>query len=157
MIRAPFDGRASLSDVNAGDLVNETRTQLVSVVQVDPIEVEVALSTEDSEAVRAALKENRAFIQTLDTQGQPVRKATIDKLDNRSDPRTAHRLIRAWLPNADERYRPGEFVRTQVQVGTEERLLVPTLALSAQLDQRIVWRVRTTARMTARTRERRPR
>ena len=63
VIRAPFDGRSSLSDVNVGDHVNENTTQLVSVVQVDPIEVQVALSSEDSEAVRAALKENRAFIQ----------------------------------------------------------------------------------------------
>ncbi|TNC12307.1 efflux RND transporter periplasmic adaptor subunit [Methylobacterium terricola] len=141
VIRAPFDGRSSLSDVNLGDHVNENTTQLVSVVQVDPIEVQVALSTEDSEAVRAALKEDRAFIQTLDIQGKPERKATIYKLDNRFDPRTARRLVRAWLPNADERYLPGEFVRTRVQVGTEERLLVPTVALSAQLDQRIVWRV----------------
>ncbi|MCF4125075.1 efflux RND transporter periplasmic adaptor subunit [Methylobacterium sp. SyP6R] len=141
VIRAPFDGRSSLSDVNVGDHVNANATQLVSVVQVDPIEVQVALSAEDSEAVRAALRESRAFIRTLDAQGRPERKATISKLDNRFDPRTARRLIRAWLPNADERYLPGEFVRTQVQVGTEERLLVPTVALSAQLDQRIVWRV----------------
>ncbi|MGX7707652.1 efflux RND transporter periplasmic adaptor subunit [Methylobacterium sp. Gmos1] len=141
VIRAPFDGRSSLSDVNVGDHVNENATQLVSVVQVDPIEVQVALSGEDSEAVRAVLKENRAFIQTLDAQGHPERKATIYKLDNRFDPRTARRLVRAWLPNADERYLPGEFVRTQVQVGQEERLLVPTVALSSQLDQRIVWRV----------------
>ncbi|TGD97950.1 efflux RND transporter periplasmic adaptor subunit [Methylobacterium nonmethylotrophicum] len=141
VIRAPFDGRSSLSDVNVGDHVNENATQLVSVVQVDPIEIQVALSAEDSEAVRAALKENRAFLQALDVQGKPERKATIYKLDNRFDPRTARRLVRAWLPNADERYLPGEFVRTQVQVGTEERLLVPTVALSAQLDQRIVWRV----------------
>ncbi|KMO36068.1 RND transporter MFP subunit [Methylobacterium variabile] len=141
VIRAPFDGRSSLSDVNVGDHVNENTTQLVSVVQVDPIEVQVALSSEDSEAVRAALKENRAFIQVLDSQGRPERKATIYKLDNRFDPRTARRLVRAWLPNADERYLPGEFVRTQVEVGTQERLLVPTVALSSQLDQRIVWRV----------------
>ncbi|OAS18754.1 efflux RND transporter periplasmic adaptor subunit [Methylobacterium platani] len=141
VIRAPFDGRSSLSDVNVGDHVNANATQLVSVVQVDPIEVQVALSTEDSEAVRAALKEDRAFIRTLDAQGRPERRATLYKLDNRFDPRTARRLVRAWLPNADERYLPGEFVRTQVQVGTQERLLVPTVALSAQLDQRIVWRV----------------
>lgn len=141
VIRAPFDGRSSLSDVNVGDNVNANATQLVSVVQVDPIEVQVALSAEDSEAVRAALKENRAFIRILDSQGKPERKATLYKLDNRFDPRTARRLVRAWLPNADERYLPGEFVRTQVQVGTQERLMVPTIALSSQLDQRIVWRV----------------
>ncbi|GJD48295.1 Multidrug resistance protein MdtA [Methylobacterium crusticola] len=141
VISAPFDGRASLSDVNVGDLVNENATQLVSVVQVDPIEVQVALSAEDSEAVRAALKADHAAVAVLDARKAAERKATIYRLDNRFDPRTARRLVRAWLPNADERYLPGEFVRTRVQVGTEERLLVPTIALAAQLDQRIVWAV----------------
>jgi RND family efflux transporter MFP subunit len=141
VIRAPFDGRASISDVNIGDLVNENTSQLVSVVQVDPIEVQVALSSEDSEAVRGALADGKASIAVLSANGQEERQAEIYRLDNRFDPRTARRLVRAWLSNGDERYLPGQFVRTRVQVGTEERLLVPTVALSAQLDQRIVWSV----------------
>ncbi|MFE1600679.1 efflux RND transporter periplasmic adaptor subunit [Methylobacterium sp. ID0610] len=140
VIRAPFDGRSSLSDVNVGDLVTENTTQLVSVVQVDPIEVQVALSAEDSEAVRTALSKGRASLSVLD--GQTARRAEIDRLDNRFDPRTARRLVRARLANADERYLPGEFVRTRVEIGDAETLLVPTVALSAQLDQRIVWALR---------------
>jgi hypothetical protein len=57
-----------------------------------------------------------------------------------SRPIEARRLVRAWLENG-ERFLPGEFVRTRVQVGTEERILVPTVALSSLLDQRIVYAI----------------
>ncbi|WP_407519398.1 efflux RND transporter periplasmic adaptor subunit [Methylobacterium oryzisoli] len=141
VIRAPFDGRSSLSEVNVGDLVTENATQLVSVVQTQPIEVQIALSAEDSEAVRRALEAEKAFVEVIGGASEPERRAEIYRLDNRFDPRTARRLVRARLANADERFLPGEFVRARVQVGTEEKLLVPTIALSSQLDQRIVWTV----------------
>ncbi len=151
VIRAPIDGRSSLSLTNIGDMVIENQTRLVSVVQVNPIDVQMALSSEDAEAVRVAQAEKRAKVQLLDVQREPVREATIYRLDNRFDPRTGRRLIQAWLDNADERYLPGRFVRARIEVGRQERLLVPTIALSAQLDQQVVWTVddQNTVHMTA--------
>ncbi|GJE27283.1 efflux RND transporter periplasmic adaptor subunit [Methylobacterium organophilum] len=141
VVRAPFDGRSSLSLVNIGDMVIENQTRLASVVQVDPIDVQMALSAEDAEAVRVALAEDRARVQLLDLRHRPVREARIYKLDNRFNPRTGRRLIQALVENGDERYLPGRFVRARVEVGQQERLLVPTVALSAQLDQQVVWTV----------------
>ena len=141
VIRAPFDGRSSLSLANIGDMVIENQTHLVSVVQVNPIDVQMALSSEDAEAVRVAQGEGRVKVQLLDVGREPVREATIYRLDNRFDPRTGRRLIQAWLDNADERYLPGRFVRSRIEVGRQDRLLVPTIALSAQLDQQVVWTV----------------
>lgn len=140
-VNAPFDGRASLSPVNVGDLVTENQTNLVSVVQVDPIDVQMALSSEDSEVVRRAMREGEVTVQLLDDRREPVREATIYKLDNRFDPRTARRLVQAKVENGDERYLPGQFVRARIEVGQEDKLLVPTIALSSQLDQQIVWTV----------------
>ncbi len=140
-VRAPFSGRAGLSDVNVGDLVTANTTDLVSVVQTDPIDVQVALSAADSAAVQRAMEAGGASVTVLEGASHPEREARIYKLDNRFDPGTARRLVRAWLENGDERFLPGEFVRTRVQVGTEERILVPTVALSSLLDQRIVYTV----------------
>jgi RND family efflux transporter MFP subunit len=140
-VRAPFAGRASLSDVNIGDLVTANTTDLVSVVQTDPIDVQVALSAADSAAVQRAMESGEAFVTVLEDVSHPERKARIYKLDNRFDPSTARRLVRAWLENGDERFLPGEFVRTRVRVGEEERVLVPTLALSSLLEQRIVYTI----------------
>lgn len=139
VITAPFDGRASLSNVNIGDLVTENKTELVSVVQTDPIDLQMALSAEDSEAIRVALKDAAVTVMLLDERNNPVREATIYQLDNRFDPRTARRLVRARVENADERLLPGQFMRARIQVGTQERLLVPTIALSSQLAQRVVY------------------
>lgn len=143
VVRAPFDGRSSLSLVNLGDLVIENQTNLVSVVQVDPIDVQMALSSEDSEAVRKSLTQGNGnvTVRLLDVRRNPEREAKIYRLDNRFDPRTGRRLIQAALENKDERYLPGRFVRARVEVGRQERLLVPTVALSAQLDQQVVWTV----------------
>lgn len=140
-IRAPFDGRVSLSTINIGDTVIKDQTKLVSVVQIDPIDLQVALSAEDAEAVRAAMADGKAKVSLLDSDGKPEREATIYKLDNRFDPRTARRLVRALVHNKDGRYLPGQFVRARVETGTKERILVPTLALSTQLDQQIVYAV----------------
>lgn len=139
VVNAPFDGRASLSIVNPGDLVIENQTQLVTVVQLDPIDVQMALSSEDSEALREAMQKGPVTVEVLDEAGKPMRDAKVYQLDNRFDPRTARRLVRALLPNTDERFLPGQFIRARVKTGTEEKLLVPTIALSARLAQQIVY------------------
>lgn len=141
VVTAPFDGRAGLSDVNVGDLVTENQTDLVTVVETDPIDAQVALSAEDSEAVREALPKGAVHTTLIDAQGKAVRDAEIYKLDNRFDPRTARRLVRARVTNADERFLPGQFVRVRIETGQEKRLLVPTVALTAQLAQQVVYTV----------------
>ena len=47
--------------------------------------------------------------------------------------------MRARIANSDERFLPGQFVRLKIRTGTERKLLVPTIALSAQLAQQIVY------------------
>ncbi len=101
-----FDGRASLSGINIGDLVTANATNLVSVVQIDPIDVQVALSTDDSKAVRAAMQGGGAALTVLGDDDEPGREAKVYKLDNRFDPATARRLIGAKLANADGLYLP---------------------------------------------------
>ncbi|MCJ2013626.1 efflux RND transporter periplasmic adaptor subunit [Methylobacterium sp. J-076] len=147
VVNAPFDGRASLSTINPGDLVIENQTHLVSVVQLDPIDIQMALSSEDSEAVRTAMKTGGVTVSVLGEDGTPVREAKIYQLDNRFDPRTARRLVRALMPNDDERFLPGQFVRASIRTGTQEKLLVPTAALDSQLAQQIVYAVDATGKV----------
>jgi multidrug efflux system membrane fusion protein len=78
-------------------------------------------------------------VTILDDKGEPVREAEVYQLDNRFDPRTDRRLVRARIANSDERFLPGQFVRVKLRTGTERKLLVPTIALSAQLAQQIVY------------------
>lgn len=139
IVNAPFDGRASLSTINPGDLLIENQTQLVSVVQLDPIDIQMALSSEDSETIRAAMKGGSVTVAVLDAEGKTVREARIYQLDNRFDPRTVRRLVRALMPNTDERFLPGQFVRAKIQTGMKDRLLIPTVSLDAQLAQQIVY------------------
>lgn len=141
VIRAPFAGRAGLTDVDVGDLVSADQTSLVTVAQLDPIEVQIAVSSDDMDAVRAGVAGGRQprFL-LLRSDGTPMgREAQITKLDNRFNPRTARLLVRAALPNPNRDLLPGDFVRVRIETGTRKRVLVPTVALSTRLNQRIVY------------------
>ncbi|WP_237479352.1 efflux RND transporter periplasmic adaptor subunit [Lichenibacterium dinghuense] len=143
-VRAPFTGQAGLTDVNVGDLANADQTQLVSLAQTDPIQVQVALSASDVDALRSAMAEGRKpDVQLLGADGQPSGKtATVEQFDNAFNPRTSRLNVRAGLPNPDGSLVPGQFLRIRLTVGTRQRLLVPTKALSAELNQQIVYAVK---------------
>ncbi|MFC0409333.1 efflux RND transporter periplasmic adaptor subunit [Roseomonas elaeocarpi] len=141
VIRAPFDGRTGITDIVPGDLVSADTTALVTVAQMDPIEIQVALSSDDLRALTAAQGRNeQAKILLLGADGKPNgREAEVVKIDNRFNPRTARSLVRSRLGNADASLTPGDFVRVQVQAGQRDRILVPSVALATRLNQRIVY------------------
>lgn len=140
-VRAPFTGRAGLTDVNAGDLANADQTQLVTLAQTDPIQVQVALSASDVAAVKSAMAAGREpEVQILGEDGEPSgRVARVEQFDNAYNPRTSRLKVRAGLPNPDDSLSPGQFLRVRLRVGTQEKLLVPTTALATELNQRIVY------------------
>ena len=76
------------------------------MVQVDPSHLQVALSADDAKSVRQTMADGKANVALLDSEGKLEREATNYKLDNRFDPRTARRLVRALVHNKDGRYLP---------------------------------------------------
>jgi RND family efflux transporter MFP subunit len=143
-VQAPFDGRAGITDVNVGDVVTASTSRLVGLARIDPIDVQVALSSADLAAVRAATAAGHTpDFQLVDANGKATgRTARIYQYDDTVDPSTARLLVRATMPNPDASLVPGDFVRVRLRTGTEQRLLVPTVALSSDLDQQIVFAVK---------------
>lgn len=143
-VRAPFDGRAGITDVNVGDVVTANQSRLVGLASQDPIDVQVAVSTEDLTTIRDATSRGEApKLELLDDRGRPTgRQATIDEYDDSADPRTARLLVRARMANPKHDIAPGEFLRVRIGIGEQRKLLVPTVALSSDLDQQIVFAVR---------------
>lgn len=142
-VKAPFDGQAGITDVNVGDVVTANQSNLIGLASLDPIDVQVALSTSDLQAVRDAIAAGRepAF-QIMGSDGKPTgRVATIREFDDSANPRTARLLVRARMDNPRHDIAPGDFLRVRVQVGEHKRLLVPTTALSSDLDQQVVYKV----------------
>ena len=102
-VNAPFTGQAGITNVNVGDLAVADQTELVSLAQLDPIQIQVALSSADVVRVRAALAGGQQpDIALLGADGEPNgRVAEINEFDNQYNPRTARLLVRARLPNPD--------------------------------------------------------
>ncbi|MBS0001633.1 MAG: efflux RND transporter periplasmic adaptor subunit [Thioalkalivibrio sp.] len=139
-IRAPIDGRIGLSRYTVGNLVGPEAGVLATVVQLDPIDVQLPLPQ------RELLEYRRAV---LDHGGDPAavmvhlrladgsrygQGGTVDFVDVTVDPGTDSVLVRSRLPNPDGLLVPGQFVTVILEIGEPETaLLVPQSSL--QMDQ----------------------
>lgn len=143
-VRAPYDGRTGITNVNVGDLVMADQSNLVRLIQLNPIRIQVALSQPDAQAVQAALASGGTpELEIVDPDGKiEHRTARIREVDNQFDVTTARLLVRAVVDNADFRLVPGEFLHVRLTTGTQHELVVPSRALFTQLDQHLVYLIK---------------
>ncbi len=127
-VLAPFDGLVARRHVSQGEYV-APGSALVDLVALDPIEVSFHVTEIDSARVsvggsldlRVATYPNESF------QGRVI------SLSPGVDPRTRMLRVRAIVPNADGRLRPGFFAR--VDLGISERDGVATIPEDAVLQR----------------------
>lgn len=139
-ISAPIDGRIGLSRYTVGNLVGPEAGALATLVQLDPIDVQLPLPQ------RELLEYRRAV---LDRGGDPAAVTVhlrladgsrygeggqVDFVDVTVDPGTDSVLVRSRLPNPDGLLVPGQFATVILEIGEPEAaLLVPQSSL--QMDQ----------------------
>jgi membrane fusion protein, multidrug efflux system len=124
-IRAPFDGRISIRQVELGQVVSQG-TPIASLQSVTPIHADFWLP-------------QQALAQLH--RGQPVRLRTdafpdsawdgdVTTINPEVDPTTRNFRVRATFPNADGRLRPGMFGNVDV-LSSEQRpvLTIPATAV----------------------------
>lgn len=136
-IAAPISGIAARAEKSVGSLVSVSDALLGRIVLTDPIWVRFSLS----EAEYMPLKGQRgAAVRLLAADGTPL--APAGKL-NYAAPGVDARLgtvgLRAEFANPGLAILPGQFVRAQVQVGTERAWLVPQAAVQAGEQGKFVW------------------
>ena len=139
-IAAPISGVALRAEKSEGSLVSVGDGLLARISQVDPIWVRFSLS----EAEYAPLRGQRgAPVRLLAQDGQPL--GTTGKL-NYAGPSVDARLgvvgLRAEFSNPGLAVMPGQFVRAQVQSGSERAWLVPQAAVQVGEQGKFVWVVR---------------
>lgn len=139
-VAAPISGIATRAEKSEGSLVSASDGLLARVMQTDPIWVRFSLS----EAEFAPLKGQRgAPVRLLGADGQPL--GVTGKL-NYAGPSVDARLgtvgLRAEFANPSLAVLPGQFVRAQVQSGTQRAWLVPQAAVQAGEQGKFVWVVR---------------
>ena len=139
VIRASFDGRVGFRRVSVGSLVNAgtviTTLDDTSVIKLDFTVPETLIYLiEEGEVVRAT------------TAGLPgvVFEGKVAQLDSRVDVSTRSIIVRALLPNADGRLRPGMYMTVSLRGKVVPTLLLPEGAIVPEQGRMYVFLVRGT-------------
>jgi len=125
-IRAPFDGRVAIRQVELGQVV-APGTPIASIQSVDPMYADFWLPQQALAEVRPGQK---VKVRT-DTFPGASWEGAIAAVNSEVDPASRNVRIRARLPNADGRLRPGMFV--QVEALSAEPHPVLTIPATAVL------------------------
>lgn len=124
-IRAPFSGKLGIRRVSIGQFV-DAGTPMVALESVDPMEVDFSLP----EGELPKVSPGQGVKVRVDGFPEEVFEGEILALESRVDSNTRNLDVRARLPNADGRLRPGQFARVEIDLpGQREVIVVPRTAV----------------------------
>lgn len=118
-IRAPFDGRVAMKQVERGQVVSPG-TPVATLQSVDPIFAEVALPQQ----ALADLKSGQEVTMRVDSFPGRTWQGQISAVNSEVDPSTRNIRVRATFPNKDGVLRAGLFVKVEVSASDERQVLV---------------------------------
>lgn len=137
-ITAPISGRLGAVSVAVGDLVtvsngnSTTATPLVTITQIDPLQVNFNLPESNLALLHKALANPQQGAVTLTKDGAPtpIGKGTLDFVDSSVDTASGTIATRASIPNADLSLWPGQYVNVVLDAGIMPQMTsVPTVAV----------------------------
>jgi len=137
-ITSPISGRSGKSSVTAGALLTANQVQaLTTVVQLDPIYVDMTQSSSDFLALKRAIEQGgvnqgkRIPVKLTLSDGRTYEHAgSVAFSESTVDPSTNSITLRAQFPNPDGQLLPGLFVQAEVAQGQQQGVLAPQRALS---------------------------
>lgn len=136
-VRAPFAGLLASREVSRGEYVKVGQA-LFDLVALDPIEVEFSVAERDS--ARVVLGQQVAV--SVSPYPDEVFTGVVSVISPRIDRRTRTLRVKARIPNADGRLRPGLFARADLGIAKREgALVVPQEALLLRAAGQIVYTV----------------
>jgi membrane fusion protein, multidrug efflux system len=121
-IHSPIDGRASLNQVDAGNVVSSVGgaagagATMVVINTMDPIYVDFTITERDLAAVRRQMAGGPLKVQVRmpdEPQGK-AREGELTFVDNAVQQSTGTVNLRATLANGDRHFWPGQFVRVRL-------------------------------------------
>jgi membrane fusion protein (multidrug efflux system) len=125
VIRAPFDGRIAIRQVELGQVASPG-TPIASLQSVDPIHADAWVPQQ----ALADLEAGQAVRLHTDTFPGVTWEGKLTTINPEVDPATRNVRLRATFPNADGRLRPGMFANVEV-LSAKRRpvLLIPATAV----------------------------
>lgn len=129
-VRAPGTGRLGSINVFPGTAVQANLTTLVTITQLDPINISFSLPQRDLEAVLNGLKAGGIAVSAKLPESKAERKGRLQFVDNAVDAATGTIKVKARFDNQDFRLWPGAFVNaTLVSRTLKDAVVIPTMAI----------------------------
>ncbi len=143
-VRAPIDGRTGKSQFTSGALVTMNQEQaLTRIIQLDPIYVDMTLSSNELMQLRPYLGEEKKITikLLLDYDGSEYQHTgELQFADVSVDQSTGSVQLRALFPNPDEALLPGMFVRAKVELALDSIFKIPQTSAQRNTDGSLyVW------------------
>lgn len=123
-ITAPFAGTVGDVPVKVGDFVN-TSTQLVSITQNQPLEVNIFVPIERGSQLRKGTP-----VEIMDAQGKVVGMSRVFFISPNTNNNTQTILIKSLFDNSNNQLRADQFARARVIWNQRPGVLVPTTAVT---------------------------
>ncbi|MGA9442257.1 MAG: efflux RND transporter periplasmic adaptor subunit [Methyloceanibacter sp.] len=133
-ITSPIEGRAGISSVDVGNLIGPDSDVLVTVLALDPIDVDFAVGEREylnyMETVKAGTAQDRTPQIMLANGKLYPHKGQVDIVDNQVDPTTGTISMRLKFPNPDRILLPGQYVNVLLtKINTERQVVIPQAAV----------------------------
>jgi multidrug efflux system membrane fusion protein len=144
-IKAPFDGRVGLREIDPGNFIRSAEvTPLLPVSQLRPISVTFTVPQDNLPSIQKALAAGKSPVTALGGDDKTaLDQGSLLTVDNTIDATTGTIKLKATFPNADYQLWPGQFVNTRLLLGTSNGVLtVPSAAVRHGQDQLFVYVVK---------------
>jgi multidrug efflux system membrane fusion protein len=129
-ITAPITGRISAATVKVGNFVRQAdATPMATINQMAPVYVSFTVSQKVLPSIRAALAAKTASVEAMIPGDQKPAVGQVTMIENAVDASTGMAMVRATMPNVDERLWPGTLVSTDLTLRSEEAVTVPSKAV----------------------------
>jgi membrane fusion protein (multidrug efflux system) len=136
-IVAPFSGIVGLRRVSVGEYITAGQA-LVNLEAIDPVKADFRVPEKFLPAIRVG----QTIRIKVDAFPEDSFEGKVYAIDPRLDVAGRSLLVRAVVPNGDQRLRPGLFVRVTVLLQLkEDALSVPEQAIVPQGDSQFVFKI----------------
>jgi multidrug efflux system membrane fusion protein len=129
-VRSPIDGRTGHRLVDVGNVVEANKGPLLVIQRLDPIYADFTITENDLTDVQKNMEQGtlRVEVRLPDEPGD-ARPGELTFLDNAVQDGTGTVKLRATIPNRDQRFWPGRFVKVRLVLSTiQNAVLVPASA-----------------------------
>ncbi|QJR15859.1 efflux RND transporter periplasmic adaptor subunit [Usitatibacter palustris] len=151
-IRATFAGRTGVVSVRPGSLVQPSSPPLVTVTQVNPIQVSFTLPEKELAGLRGAMVAGAIEVSVLLEGGGAPLKGKLTFLDNAVDTTTGTIRVKAEFSNDQGRLWPGMYVNVELAPRTiVGGSVVPVQAVQTGPDNRFIYVVGEDRKVTQKT------